>query len=266
MSINIFVCAKQVMDPETPSSAFNVDPATKQVTPVQGIPPVVNGFCENAVEAALQIKETAGGGTVTILSVGNEFVMDVMKKPLSMGADNMVLIQDQLCGNLDALGTVNVLAAAIKRAGEFDLILCGQQASDWDNAHVPLGLSETLSIPCLTEAKNIEIGDNSVTVNSSRTDGYEVFEANLPALITVNNEIGQPRYPTLRGIMQASRKTPEILTLSDLGLSEEDVEPAMTLSDLYIPISEAQCEIVEGEDDADSGRLLALKLREAKII
>ena len=266
MSINIFVCAKQVMDPETPSSAFNVDPVTKQVTPVQGIPPVVNGFCENAVEAALQIKETAGGGTVTVLSVGNEFVMDVMKKPLSMGADNMVLIQDQLCDDLDALGTVNVLAAAIKRAGDFDLILCGQQASDWDNAHVPLGLSEALGIPCLTEAKNIEIGDDSVTVNSSRTDGYEVFEANLPALITVNNEIGQPRYPTLRGIMQASRKTPEILALSDLGLSEEDLEPAMTLSDLYIPISEAQCEIVEGEDDADSGRLLALKLREAKII
>jgi len=266
MSINIFVCAKQVMDPETPSSAFNVDSASKQVAPVQGIPPVVNGFCENAVEAALQIKEAAGGGTVTVISVGNGFVMDVMKKPLSMGADNMVLIQDQLCGNLDALGTVNVLTAAIKRTGDFDLILCGQQASDWDNAHVPLGISEALDIPCLTEAKNIEIGDNSVTVNSSRTDGYEVFEANLPALITVNNEIGEPRYPTLRGIMQASRKTPEILTLADLGLSEESIAPAMTLSDLYIPVSEAQCEIVEGEDDADSGRLLALKLREAKII
>ena len=252
MSINIIVCAKQVMDPETPSSAFSVDSDIKQVTPVQGIPPVVNGFCENAVEAALQIREAAGGGTVTVLSVGNEFVMDVMKKPLSMGAD--------------ALGTVNVLSAAITRAGEFDLILCGQQASDWDNAHVPLGLSETLGIPCLTEAKNIEIGDDSVTVNSSRTDGYEVFEANLPALITVNNEIGEPRYPTLRGIMQASRKTPEILSLSDLGLSEDQMAPAMELSDLYIPVSEAQCEIIKGEDDADSGRLLALKLREAKII
>ena len=194
MSINIIVCAKQVMDPETPSSAFSVDSDRKQVTPVQGIPPVVNGFCENAVEAALQIKEAAGGGTVTVLSVGNEFVMDVMKKPLSMGADSMILIQDPLCESLDALGTVNVLSAAITRAGKFDLILCGQQASDWDNAHVPLGLSETLGIPCLTEAKNIEIGDDSVTVNSSRTDGYEVFEANLPALITVNNEIGEPRY------------------------------------------------------------------------
>ena len=266
MSINIIVCAKQVMDPETPSSAFSVDSDRKQVTPVQGIPPVVNGFCENAVEAALQIKEAAGGGTVTVLSVGNEFVMDVMKKPLSMGADSMILIQDPLCESLDALGTVNVLSTAITRAGEFDLILCGQQASDWDNAHVPLGLSETLGIPCLTEAKNIEIGDDSVTVNSSRTDGYEVFEANLPALITVNNEIGEPRYPTLRGIMQASRKTPEILSLSDLGLSEDQMAPAMELSDLYIPVSEAQCEIIKGEDDADSGRLLALKLREAKII
>ena len=266
MSINIFVCAKQVMDPETPSSAFNVDPATKQVTPVQGIPPVVNGFCENAVEAALQIKETAGGGTVTILSVGNEFVMDVMKKPLSMGADNMVLIQDQLCDDLDALGTVNVLAAAIKRAGDFDLILCGQQASDWDNAHVPLGLSETLSIPCLTEAKNIEIGDNSVTVNSSKTDGYEVFEANLPALITVNNEIGQPRYPNLRGIMAASKKQPTVWSLQDLGLDDNALKPKVQISEIFVPVTETECEYIDGDDDEEKGRNLALKLREAKII
>ena len=266
MSINIFVCAKQVMDPETPSSAFNVDSTSKQVAPVQGIPPVVNGFCENAVEAALQIKEAAGGGTVTIISVGNEFVMDVMKKPLSMGADQMILIQDPAAENLDALGTATVLSKAIEKVGEADIVICGQQASDWDNAHVPLGISEMLGVACLSEARSIELGDGTVTVASSRSDGYEVFEAPLPCLITVNNEIGEPRYPTLRGIMQASRKTPETWTLSDLDLSESDVSPALTLSELFIPASDKQCEIIEGEDEADSGRLLALKLREEKII
>ena len=266
MSMNIIVCAKQVMDPDTPASAFNVDENALRVVPAQGIPPVVNGFCENAVEAALKIKESLGAATITILSVGSEFVMDVMKKPLSMGADQMVLIQDESCSNLDALSTVKLLTAAIKKIGEFDIVICGQQASDWDNAHVPLGLSETLGLPCLTEASKIEIDNGSVKVNSSRSDGYEVFESSLPALITVNNQIGEPRYPTLRGIMQASRKTPEILTISDLGLDSEELEPALTLTELFIPVSDKQCEIIEGEDEADSGRLLAMRLREEKII
>ena len=266
MVLNIVVCAKQVMDPETPTSAFNVDEASLKVVPAQGIPPVVNGFDENAVEAALKIKGTEEGSIVTVVSVGTEFTMDVMKKPLSMGADGMVLVQDASFTNLDALSTVKVLTRVINRLGQYDLIICGQQASDWDNAHVPLGVAETLGLPCLTEARAIEVGKDSVTVNSSTSDGYEVYEASLPALITVNNEIGEPRYPTLRGIMQASRKSPEILSLADLELCQTDLSPPMTLTGLFVPISEQQCEVIEGEDEADSGRLLAMRLREEKII
>jgi electron transfer flavoprotein beta subunit len=239
--MNIIVCAKQVMDPDTPTSAFNVDEKELRVVPAQGIPPVVNGFCENAVEAALKIKEEVGNTTVTILSVGSEFVMDVMKKPLSMGADQMVLVQDETCHNLDALITVKLLTAAINKIGKFDLIVCGQQASDWDNAHVPLGLSETLGLPCLTEASSIDIQEGSVTVNSSRSDGYEVFESSLPALITVNSQIGEPRYPTLRGIMQASRKTPEIFSVADLDINSDQLQPALTLTELFIPVSDKRC-------------------------
>ena len=165
-----------------------------------------------------------------------------------------------------ALGTATGLAKAIEKIGGADIVICGQQASDWDNAHVPLGISEMLGMACLSEARSIDVGDGSVTVASSRPDGYEVFEASLPCLITVNNEIGEPRYPTLRGIMQASRKTPETWTLNDLNISESDVSPVLTLSELFIPVSDRQCEIIEGEDEADSGRLLALKLREEKII
>ena len=106
MAFNIIVCAKQVMDPETPASAFNVDENARRVVPAQGIPPVVNGFDENAVEAALKIKESMGDTIVTVISTGTEFVMDVMKKPLSMGADNMVLVQDDACADLDAFSTV----------------------------------------------------------------------------------------------------------------------------------------------------------------
>ncbi|MCH8061554.1 MAG: electron transfer flavoprotein subunit beta/FixA family protein [Chloroflexi bacterium] len=263
--MNIIVCVKQVMDPETPASAFVIDSDAMRVVPAPGIPPVVNGFDENAVEAALKIKE-AGEAKITIISVGNGFVMDVMKKPLSMGADELILIQDELVQDLDTYATATVLTEAIKKVGEFDLILCGRQASDWDNAHVPLGVAEMLGLPSVTLAQKIEVTDNGIVVERALTDGYEVVEAPTPALVTVSNELGEPRYPTLRGIMTASRKTPTVWTASDLGLSADALAPKLQLSEIFIPVSDGQVEIVEGEDEADAGRKLALRLREEKLI
>ena len=265
MPVNMIVCAKQVVDPETPASAFRVDQEAKRVVPAPGIPPVVNGFDENAVEVALRIKD-AVGGNITILSLGTGFVMDVMKKPLSMGADQMVLLQDDAFENLDAFATAQALAAAIKKIGEYDLILCGRQASDWDNAHVPIGIAEFLGLPCVTIAQKVEVKDGTMIVERALPDGYEVFEAPTPAVVTVSNESGEPRYPTLRGIMAATRKTPTTWTLSDLNLDASAVASKTSLQDLFIPVSEGQCEFIEGEDEADAGRLLALKLREAKLI
>ena len=183
-----------------------------------------------------------------------------------MGADKMILIQDESASNLDASGIVNVLSAAINKISDVDLVLCGQQASDWDNAHIPMGLAENLELPCITSALNIEHTEDKLIVQSALPDGYQTFEAPLRSLITVNNLFGEPRYPTLKGIMQASRKSPEIWSIDDLGISKSDLEPSIILSELKIPVSEGNCEIIEGEDDADSGRLLALKLREEKII
>ena len=265
MPINIVVCAKQVVDPETPASAFRIDPDAKRVLPAAGIPPVVNGFDENAVEAALQLKESAGAN-VTVVSAGSGFVMDVMKKPLSMGADSLVLVDDPLMADLDAFATATVLAKAIQKLGEFDLALCGRQASDWDNAMVPLGIAETLGLPCVTLAQKIELNGDGVTVQRALTDGYEVVEAPLPALITVSNELGEPRYPTLRGIMMAGRKRPTVWSAADIGLDAADLAPRLLVEDLYTPTSDKQCEFVGGEDDADAGRNLALKLREARLI
>ena len=265
MPINIVVCAKQVVDPETPASAFRIDSEAKRVLPAAGIPPVVNGFDENAVEAALQLKE-AVGATVTVVSVGSNFVMDVMKKPLSMGADELVLIDDAAVADLDAFATATALAEAIKKIGPVDLILCGRQASDWDNAMVPLGVAELLDLPCVTLAQNIEVSGERIVVHRALTDGYEVVQAQLPALVTVSNELGEPRYPTLRGIMMAGRKSPTVWSAADLGLNESTLAPKLVLEDLFVPVSDRQCEFVEGEDDADAGRKLALRLREARLI
>ena len=156
MALNVVVCVKQVVDPETPVSAFKIDPVSKQVVPVDGIPPVVNGFDENAVEAALRIKDHTDV-MVTAVSVGCDFVMDVMKKPLAMGVDKLVLVDDVEASNLDASATAYVLSEAIKKIGDYDLVICGRQASDWDNAHVPLGVAELLGIPCVSVVQKIEV-------------------------------------------------------------------------------------------------------------
>ena len=142
----------------------------------------------------------------------------------------------------------------------------GRQASDWDQAHVPLGIAEMLGLPCVTLAQNIEVAESGIVVQRALSDGYEVVEAPLPALVTVTNELGEPRYPTLRGIMQASRKQPTRWSAADVGLDAEALEPKLTLMELFIPVSDNQVEVIEGEDDADAGRNLALRLREERLI
>ncbi len=266
MPVSIAVLAKQVIDPEMPMAAFRIDADAKAVVPPSNIPPVVNGFDENAVEAALQIKDSQEA-SITVISTGTSFALDVMKKPLSMGADELVLLQDDAFENsIDSFFTAQLLAAAIRKLGGFDLIICGRQASDWDNAQVPLGVAEILGLSCVSLGKKVEIKDGKVSVERITNDGYEVVEAPLPALVTVSNELGQPRYPTLRGIMGATRKRPTIWTSADLDADASQLEPRVTLQELFVPVRDQQCEIIEGDDAADAGRQLALKLREAKLI
>ena len=266
MPLNIVVLAKQVIDPEIPMSAFQVDRDNRRVVTPGNIPPVVNGFDENAVEAALQIKDSQES-TVTVLSMGTTFSMDVMKKPLSMGADELVLLQDDAFGNIiDSLTTAQILVAALNKLGGFDLLICGRQASDWDNAQVPLGVAELMGTACITIGKKVEVGDGKVTVERIIPEGYEVIEAILPTVVTVSNELGQPRYPTLRGIMAATKKLPTIWSSQDLGIDPSELKPRLELVDLFVPTSVKECDIIEGDTEEEAGRNLALKLREAKLI
>jgi electron transfer flavoprotein beta subunit len=265
MPINILVTVKQVLDPEAPSGALKVNNDTKRMEAPSNVPPVINGYDENAVEAALKIKE-AVGGTVTVLSAGNGFVMDVMKKTLSMGSDELILVDDPSVSTLDAFVTAQVLSAAIKKAGNFDLILCGRQASDYDQATVPLGIAEILDLPPVTMAMRVTVNESIVSVSRVLGDGNETVEVSLPALVTVSNEIGQPRYPNLRGIMAASKKQPTVWNLSDLGLDDSAISAKVEIKEIFVPVTETECEYIDGDDDEEKGRNLALKLREAKII
>ena len=267
--MNIIVCCKQVIDPEAPPASFKVDASTNKAVPPPGVPPVISPFDESAVEAALRVKD-AKGGKVTVLSLGVNLLRDVVKKPLSMGADELVLLEDTAFADGDNYSTAYALSMAIKKIGQFDLIFCGRQAADWDSGQTGSGIAELLGIPSITLARKIEItGDNKAKVERVTPDGIEIIEVTLPALITVSNELGQPRYPTMKGIMAAKKKEPVIWKPADIGADPAKLGVAgrrAKLVKLFQPARDGKVEIITGENLEDAAVKLALKLREIKVI
>src|SRR4030042_5823095 len=139
--MELIVCVKQVPDPEAPPASFKVDTATNKVVPPPGVPPVISTFDEIAVEAALKVKD-AKGGKITVLSLGNNLIRDVVKKPLAMGGDQLILLEDPAYEDGDSWSTAYALATAIKKIGTYDIVFCGRQSSDWDAGQVGLGIAE----------------------------------------------------------------------------------------------------------------------------
>lgn len=266
--MEMIVCVKQIPDPEAPPASFKIDPTANKVIPPPGVPPVISPFDENAVEAALRVKD-AHGGKITVLSLGNKLVRDVVKKPLAMGADELVLLEDESYEEGDSWATAYALAMAIKKIGTYDIIFCGRVAGDWDAGQVGSGIAEFLGIPSITIAKKVEVLDGKVRVERLVADGYEVIEAPMPCLVTVTSELGEPRYAPLKGIMAAAKKQPIIWKPQDIGVDPSKVggQGRLTkLAKLFQPVKEAKCEIIEGESPAEAAVNLALRLREAKVI
>ena len=266
--MNMIVCVKQVIDPEAPPASFKVDPSANKVVPPPGVPPVISPFDEQAVEAALRIKD-AQGGKITILSLGTNLLREVVKRPLAMGADELILLEDDAFADSDSWSTAYALAMAIKKVGEYDLIFCGRQAADWDAGQVGSGIAEMLGLPSITVAQKIDITDGKAKVERVTADGYEVIEVSLPVLITVSNELGEPRYPKITGIMAAKKKEPIIWKPADIGVDASRIGAAgrrAKLLKLFQPVHEGKCEVIGGESPEEAGSILALKLREAKIV
>jgi len=266
--MNIITCVKQVPDPEAPPASFKVDPSTNKVVPPPGIAPVISPYDETAVEAALRLKD-AHGGKITVLALGNNLVRDVIKKPLAMGADELILLEDAAYEDGDSWSTAHALATAIKKIGEYDLILCGRVAGDWDAGQVGSGIAEFLNIPSISIVKDIKVADGKVKVECLVSDGYVVMEASMPCVLTITSELGEPRYAALKGIMAAAKKQPTIWKPEDLGLDSSEVGAngrRSKLVKLFQPVKEGKCEMVEGESPEEAAVNLALKLRESKII
>jgi electron transfer flavoprotein beta subunit len=261
---HIICCVKQVPDPEAPASQFKVDEDTKKVLAVPGIQPVPSQFDTIGVEAALRIKDKVADTTITILTMGPDADRDTIKHCLAMGADEGVHINDAALNEADHWATAEILVAAIKKLEAADLVVCGRQAVDWDMGVVGSTMAEIMGVPVVTLAKGVQMEGGKVTVERMLSDGVETMEAPTPCVITVSNELGEPRYPQLRQIMAAAKKEVKVLTASDLGI--DGAKNRVTLEALFVPEVEVETEFIEAETLPEAGEQLAVRLREAKLI
>ena len=259
--LTIVVCAKQVVDPEAPLSLFELAPDGKSLVPPPGTPPVLSAFDENALEAALRIKD-AVGAKVTVLSLGNKLAKPVLKKTVAAGADELVLLEDEAFEALDSTQTARALAKAIEKLGGADLILCGRQAADTDAGQVGIGIAALLGVPAVTVARKVDVAEGKVRVERVTADGYEVVETTLPALVTVSNEAGELRYPPVKATIAAQKVQPSVWTAADVGV--DLLGSARTsLVKYYVPDHKVQCELITGgsPDEIADGIVAVLKTR-----
>jgi len=216
--VNIVVCVKQVPEP---TGTNKLDPKTLRIIR-EGVDVVLDPADEYGVETALQLAEANPGSTVTVVSMGPAKALEAVRRALAMGADKAILISDEALSGSDALTTAKVLGAAIKRANP-DVVLCATESSDAYTGMVPGGIAQFLGIPQLTFAKKLSIANGKATIQRQTEAGYQTVEAALPVLVSVTGSINTPRYPALKGIMQAKKKPVEQLTAADLGFAIDQV-------------------------------------------
>jgi electron transfer flavoprotein beta subunit len=247
--LTIAVCVKQVVDPEAPLSLFEIAPDGKNLVPPPGTPPVLSAFDENALEAALRLKDTVGA-KITVLSLGNKMAKPVLKKTIAAGADELILLEDEAFEALDSAQTARALARAIEKLGGVDLVLCGRQAADTDAGQVGIGVAALLDLPAVTVARNVEVAAGKVRVERVTADGYEVVEAGLPALVTASNEIGELRFPPVKATIAAQKVQPTVWTAADLGLDLAGAART-NLEKYYVPDRNVQCEMITGANPGE---------------
>ena len=211
MKLNILVCVKQVPD----TAEIRTDPKTGNLLR-EGLPAVVNPYDKYALELALRIKDEHPGVKVTMVSMGPRQAEAALRQCLAMGADKAVLLSDRAFGGADTLATSYVLARAVRHLGAFDLILCGRQAIDGDTAQTGPALAEQLGWPQVTLVKELQVSADRIRATRETSRGTEVWQAALPALVTVTKPGFEPRVPTLRASLAAKRAAVTVLALDDI--------------------------------------------------
>jgi electron transfer flavoprotein beta subunit len=238
---------KQILDPEIPARDFRIDSAGREAE--RGSAALVaNVFCENALETALQFRE-AHGGKITALTCGAETAEDVLRKALALRADEAVFVASP-AAHPDPLFVAKTLAAAVRKAGPFDVVLVGREAGDWGSGQTGGLLAEELGMPCVAFAESFEPAPERSLVRVKRqTDsGWELLEAATPLVVTItNHERNVPRIPKTRDVMQSYRKPLTKWGLAELGIDPLTAHDYYKVADLFIPRKETQCEFISGD-------------------
>jgi electron transfer flavoprotein beta subunit len=247
--MKILVCMKQILDPDLPARDFQIDAEAKEAR--RGSANLVtNIFCENALETALQLRESVGG-EVTALCYGGEQAEDVLRKALAMTADHAILVQREGSSNPDPGAVSRVLAAAIGKGEGYDLVLLGRESGDWGVGQTGGLLAEQLGLPCLSLVDDIQAEGGNLRLRRQTDVGFEVAEGAGPAVLTITNHEGNvPRIPKTRDVMMSYRKPLTTWSLADLGLDDEEVRAGSSyyeVAELFVPTRDIQCEFVEGD-------------------
>lgn len=256
-SMEIIVCVKHV--PETTEVELRIDKSEKDIDK-SGLVFDINEWDDYAVEEAIKIKEKIGG-SVTVITVGSEDADSTLRKCLAKGADEAVRITDRRINYSDPFIVARVLSEYIKKIS-FDLVLTGAQSSDDGYAFIGPALAELLDIPHVTLAKKIELKDRVAIVNRELEGGLEeVVEVELPALITVQTGINEPRYVSIMGIKKAMKREIKAYSIDDLGLSESDVGVGnswVRISELSIPAVEKKAEFITGSPEEIASKIIEI--------
>ncbi|EMM8014217.1 TPA: electron transfer flavoprotein subunit beta/FixA family protein [Clostridioides difficile] len=244
--MNIVVCLKQV--PDTNEVKINKETGTLIR---DGVPSIINPDDRNALEEALKMKDELGA-VIKVISMGPPQAKSALKEALAMGADEAYLISDRAFGGSDTWATSTIIAAAIEKVGKYDVIFCGRQAIDGDTAQVGPEVAEFLGIPQVTYAKEVKVQDDKLLVTRYTETGDYLIEAKMPVLLTAIKELNNPRYPSVKGILEAYNNGDAkitVLTLADLDVDTTQIGLKGSPTNVYksfVPVKDKHNEIIEG--------------------
>jgi electron transfer flavoprotein beta subunit len=260
--MNMLVFVKRVPDTE---SRIRIQHETRTIAE-DGLNFVISPYDEYAVEEALRIRE-ARGGAVRVVSVGRDEAATVLRKCLAMGADEAVLIKDDRPETYDGLRTARIIARAVERTlGPADLLFFGRQSVGADNGQVPAMAAELLGLPQATVVTKLEIEGAAATALREIEGGLEKVVLTLPAVVSAQKGLNEPRYETLKGIMAAKKKPVAVITLEELGFGPGDLDPAVETIGLDVPAARQAGKVLTGDPAETSRELVRLLRDEAKVI
>lgn len=266
--MRIVVCVKEVLDPDAVDNyvlhgRLEIGADGKTLTQAS-IPRLMNAYDEQAIEAALRLRDAGLQCTIHAVSVGAD-PSAILRHAAALGADEIAHLPAD-AGDLDGHVVATLLAAYVRSLGGADIVLCGRQASDDDQGVVPALLGESLGIPIVTIARAVELSGTILRVTRVTPNGDEAVEVPCPAVVTISNELGTPRYPTTARTMKARRMKPAVLTGEQLGLKADDLRPRVALTRQFVSTVQGSCEMIEGASPAELAQRLVSRLREARAI